>query len=87
MLLLGGLMIGWIARPDGIAPLDTLSFDLFKGLLAIFLLELGLVVARRFGDLRRAGVFLIAFAILMRNSGVPLWAWLPARCSGFSWVA
>ena len=65
VLLLGGLMIGWIAGPDGIAPLDSLFFDLFKGLLAIFLLELGLVVAGRFGDLRRAGVFLIAFAVLM----------------------
>ena len=72
MLLLGGLMIGWIAGLDGIAPLDTLFFDLFKGLLAIFLLELGLLVAGRFGDLRRAGVFLIAFAILMQLAGAAL---------------
>lgn len=46
-------------------PLDSLFFDLFKGVLAFFLLEMGLVVARRFGDLRRAGAFLIAFAVLM----------------------
>lgn len=65
VLLLGGLVIGWAAGPDGIAPLDRLFFDLFKGLLAFFLLEMGLVVARRFGDLRRAGAFLIAFAVLM----------------------
>lgn len=65
VLLLGGLVIGWLAGPAGIAPLDSLFFDLFKGLLAFFLLELGLVVAGRFGDLRRAGVFLIAFAVLM----------------------
>lgn len=65
VLLLGGLVIGWVAGPGGIAPLDLLFFDLFKGLLAIFLLEMGLVVARRFGDLRRAGTFLIAFAVLM----------------------
>ncbi|MDO8386703.1 MAG: sodium-dependent bicarbonate transport family permease [Polaromonas sp.] len=65
VLLLGGLMIGWIAGPDRIAPLDSLFFDLFKGLLAFFLLEMGLVVARRFGDLRRAGVFLVVFAIVM----------------------
>lgn len=65
VLLLGGLVIGWIAGPGRIAPLDSLFFDLFKGLLAFFLLEMGLVVARRFGDLRRAGVFLVVFAIVM----------------------
>lgn len=65
VLLIGGLVIGWMAGPDGIAPLDRLFFDLFKGLLAFFLLEMGLVVARRFGDLRRAGFFLVAFAVLM----------------------
>ena len=65
VLLLGGLTIGWLAGPDGIAPLDRVFFDLFKGLLAFFLLEMGLVAASRIGDLRRAGVFLLAFATLM----------------------
>ena len=65
VLLLGGLAIGWLAGPDGIAPLDRVFFDLFKGLLAFFLLEMGLVAASRIGDLRRAGVFLFAFATLM----------------------
>lgn len=65
VLLLGGLAIGWFAGPQGIAPLDSLFFDLFKGVLAFFLLEMGLVVANRFGDLRRAGAFLIVFAIAM----------------------
>ena len=65
VLLVGGLLIGWIAGADGIKPLDRLFLDLFKGMLAFFLLEMGLVVASRLGDLRRAGVFLIAFAIAM----------------------
>ena len=65
VLLLGGLVIGWVAGPDGIAPLDRLFFDLFKGMLAFFLLEMGLVAASRFGDLRRAGPFLIVFATVM----------------------
>jgi len=65
ILLLGGLVIGWIAGPNGIAPLDRVFFHLFHGLLAIFLLEMGLVVAARFAELRRTGLFLIAFAILM----------------------
>ena len=45
LLLVGGLLIGWMAGPQGIAPLDRLFFDLFKGFLAFFLLEMGLVVA------------------------------------------
>lgn len=65
VLLLGGLLIGWLAGPDGIAPLDTVFFGMFHGMLAIFLLELGLVVARRVGELLHAGAFLVAFAILM----------------------
>ncbi len=65
VLLLGGLLIGWVAGSDGIKPLDRVFFDLFKGVLAFFLLEMGLVAARRFDDLRRAGLFLVGFAILM----------------------
>ena len=65
VLLLGGLIIGWIAGSEGIKPLDKLFFDLFKGMLAIFLLEMGLVAASRLGDLRRAGWFLASFAIVM----------------------
>jgi len=65
ILLLGGLTIGWLAGPGGIAPLDRLFFDLFKGVLAFFLLEMGLVAASRLGDLRRAGMFLVAFATVM----------------------
>lgn len=64
-LLLGGLAIGWFAGPGGIAPLDRLFFDLFKGVLAFFLLEMGLVMASRFDELRRAGPFLAAFAVVM----------------------
>jgi uncharacterized protein len=64
-LLTGGLIIGYIAGPEGIQPLDNLFFDLFKGMLAIFLLEMGLVAAMRVADLRTYGAFLVGFAIVM----------------------
>lgn len=64
-LLLGGLVVGWVIGPVGIAPLDLLFFDLFKGVLALFLLEMGLVTARQSGALRRFGPFLLVFAVLM----------------------
>jgi hypothetical protein len=64
LLLIGGLVIGYVAGPDGIKPLDALFFDLFKGVLAFFLLEMGLVAASRIADLRRYGVFLVTFAVV-----------------------
>jgi uncharacterized protein len=64
VLLVGGLLIGWLAGPQGIDPMRGLFFDLFKGVLALFLLEMGLVAASRIGDLKRSGVFLIIFGIV-----------------------
>lgn len=65
VLLLGGMAIGWVAGPAGLAPIKPLFFDLFKGALAIFLLEMGLIVARQAGELRRQGLFLVGFGVLM----------------------
>jgi hypothetical protein len=67
LLLLGGLVIGALIGPEGIKPIAPLFTDLFKGVLALFLLEMGLVAGGRIGDLRRAGPFLLAFGV-----GAPL---------------
>jgi hypothetical protein len=64
-LLAGGLVIGFVAGAEGLKPLDKLFFDLFKGLLALFLLEMGLVASSRIAALREYGVFLACFAVLM----------------------
>ena len=64
-LLLGGMAIGWAAGPEGLAPIKGLFYDLFKGALALFLMEMGLIVSRQVGELRRRGVFMIAFGVLM----------------------
>lgn len=64
-LLAGGLLIGFVAGSEGIKPLDKLFFDLFKGVLALFLLEMGLVASTRIAALREYGVFLAIFAMLM----------------------
>ncbi len=65
VLLLGGLVIGWIAGEDGLVGVKPLFFDLFKGLLAVFLLEMGLIAASQLGSLRKHGLFLFVFAIAM----------------------
>ncbi len=65
VLLLGGLLIGWVAGPNGVSSITPLFFDLFKGVLAIFLLEMGLIAAAQVSALRRYGLFLLAFGIVM----------------------
>lgn len=64
-LLLGGMAVGWAAGPQGLAPIKPLYFDLFKGVLALFLLEMGLIVSRQVGELKRRGLFLIGFGLAM----------------------
>ncbi len=64
VLLVGGLLIGWLAGPVGVKTLEPLFFDLFKGVLALFLLEMGLIAASQVQTLRERGLFLAAFGIL-----------------------
>ena len=65
LLIFGSLIIGLIAdskQADGIKPFTT---DIFKGFLALFLLEMGMVTAKRFSSFRKYGLFLSVFAILI----------------------
>ena len=64
VLLMGGLIIGWIAGPEGIEPLEPLFMDSFKGVLALFLLEMGLIAASQSRALRERGLVLISFGLL-----------------------
>jgi len=67
VLLVGGLVIGAAAGIEGSARVAPFFVAPFEGALTLFLLEMGLVTARRLGELRRAGLFLVAFGI-----GAPL---------------
>lgn len=64
MLLIGGLLIGWFSGPEGVKSISPLFFDLFKGVLALFLLEMGLITATQLGSLRKYGIFLLVFGII-----------------------
>ncbi len=64
LLLAGGLAIGAVMGESGTAPIKPVFIDPFKGVLALFLLELGLVAGARLGDLRRHGLRLVAFAVI-----------------------
>lgn len=65
MLLLGGLLIGVLAGREAIAPLEPLYTSMFEPVLALFLLEMGLIASRQMGALKQAGLRLVTFALLM----------------------
>jgi uncharacterized protein len=65
LLLVGGVLIGFLADPAGLAAVEPFFMGLFPGALTLFLLELGMVAARRMRDLRRVGPFLLAFGVVV----------------------
>ena len=64
-LLIGSLIIGVLTGAHGWKVLSPFTQDMFYGVLTFFLLDMGLVAARRIRELQRTGRFLIAFAILV----------------------
>ena len=64
LLLVGGLIIGAAVGEAGVTAMKSVFVDPFKGVLALFLLELGLVVGDRLPGIRRYGLRLVGFALL-----------------------
>lgn len=65
LMIVGSLLIGLFSdqhQAEGIRPFTT---DIFKGFLAIFLLEMGMVTAKRFSAFKKYGWVAFAFAILI----------------------
>lgn len=69
-LLVGGIIIGLISGLQGekvIHDDDTFFVTAFQGMLALFLLEMGMAAARKVKDLRSAGRGFIFFGLLAPN--------------------
>lgn len=64
LLLLGAMLIGLLTGEAGKAAMAPFSVDLFKGMLAFFLLDMGLMTARNLGGLKGKSPWLLAYAIL-----------------------
>lgn len=65
VLLVGALVIGFLCGSRGAEITAGFFITPFQGVLALFLLEMGTIAARRFQDLRKVGLFLLAFGIIM----------------------
>jgi hypothetical protein len=65
LLIIGSLVIGFLtseAQAEGIKPFTT---DIFKGFLAVFLLDMGITSGRKLSDLVKKGWFALSFAIII----------------------
>ncbi|MBW4449493.1 MAG: sodium-dependent bicarbonate transport family permease [Spirirestis rafaelensis WJT71-NPBG6] len=64
-LLVGSVVIGILTGEKGWEKLQPFTQGIFYGVLAFFLLDMGMVAARRIKDLSKTGSFLIAFSVFM----------------------
>lgn len=66
-LIMGSLVIGLLTGVVGHNELAPFTQGIFKGMLCLFMLDMGLLAARRMSDLRKTGLFMVAFGI-----GIPI---------------
>ncbi len=64
-IVLGGLAIGLLAGQLGLERVKPFFVEPFQGVLALFLLEMGIVAGQRLRDLKNVGFFLVAFGVLI----------------------
>lgn len=62
-LIMGSLVIGLLTGVSGQKELAPFTQGIFKGMLCFFMLDMGLLTGRRMSDLRKTGLFLVAFGI------------------------
>jgi uncharacterized protein len=65
VLLVGSFLIGLVAPPDALAQVTPFFDTLFRGVLCLFLLDMGLIAARRFREARALTLPVAALAILL----------------------
>jgi hypothetical protein len=64
-LLVGTLVVGALCGEAGMKKVEPFFVTPFQGVLALFLLEMGIVAGRRLEDLKKVGAFLLAFGVVV----------------------
>lgn len=65
VLLVGGMLVGYLMGETGYRQVQPFFESGFKGALTLFILEMGLVAGARLGDLRKVGMFLLGFGVVV----------------------
>lgn len=66
-LIIGSLIIGYVSGNNGLDAMKPFTKDIFKGMLCLFMLDMGGIAAKRLADIKGSGLFLLIFGI-----GMPL---------------
>ena len=75
VLLLGSMAVGYISGESGRSVMQPFTGELFKGMLAFFLLDMGLATAAHLKDLKRVPRLLIVYGLVapLVHATVALW--------------
>ena len=65
VILLGSIIIGYVIGKEGFSSISIVFDELFTGAIVIFLIEMGIIAGQRLDDIKKVGIFLTAFAIIM----------------------
>jgi hypothetical protein len=65
LLILGSLVIGFLASEKHALGIQPFTTDIFKGFLAVFLLDMGIVSGKKLSIFWKNGYFPLAFSILL----------------------
>lgn len=64
IMILGSLIIGFLSDAKQAESIKPFSSDIFKGFLALFLLDMGIVASKGLSQFKKSSLFLIGFGIL-----------------------
>ena len=65
IILLGSIIIGYIIGEEGFSSIRIVFDEMFTGAIVIFMIEMGIISGQRLDDIKKVGIFLTAFAIIM----------------------
>ena len=65
VILLGSIVIGYIIGEEGFSSIKIVFDELFTGAIVIFLIEMGIIAGQRLDDIKKVGVFLIGFSVII----------------------
>jgi|TARA_B100001167_G_scaffold188693_1_gene152377 hypothetical protein len=65
VILLGSIVIGYIIGEEGFEPISIVFDELFTGAIVIFMIEMGIIAGQRLEDIKKVGIFLTAFSVII----------------------
>lgn len=72
LLLVGALIVGYATGERGHNEVKPFVSDIFKGMLSLYMLDMGILAGRRLHELKKEGVFLVLFALIYPLFGASL---------------